>query len=55
MLEKIKLLEERLDRIKQLLLKLIEDESFTEEERARIAESDRIMKNKQIYKLIQVK
>lgn len=55
MLEKITLLEEKINRIEQLLLILIEDEYVTEEERARIAEADQIVKNKQYDKLIQVK
>ena len=40
MLEKITLIEEWLDRIEQVFLKLIEDEYVTEEERTRIAEAD---------------
>ena len=55
MLEKITLLEEKINRIEQLLLILIEDEYVTDEERARIAEADQIVKNKQFDKLIQVK
>ena len=54
MLEKITLLEEKINRIEQLLLILIEDEYVTEEERGRIAEADKIVKNKQFDKLIQV-
>lgn len=55
MLEKITLLEEKINRIEQLLLILIEDEYVTEEELGRIAEADQIVKNKQFDKLIQVK
>ena len=54
MLEKITLLEEKIDRIEQLLLKLIEDEYITEEERVRIAKADQIVKNRQYNKLIKV-
>jgi len=55
MFEKITQLEEKLDRIEQLLLTLLEDKYITEEERARIAEADQILKDKQYNKLIQVK
>lgn len=55
LLEKIASLEEKIDRIEKLLLKLIEDEYVTEEERVRIAEADKLVKNKQVDWLIQVK
>ena len=55
MLEKIALLEEKINRVEQLLLLLIEDEYTTEEERTRIAEADQLVKNKRFDKLVQVK
>jgi len=55
MFEKITQLEEKLDRIEQLLLTLLEDKYITEEEWARIAEADQMVKDKQYNKLIQVK
>lgn len=55
MLEKIASLEEKINRIEKLLLMLIEDEYVTEEERVRIAEANKLVKNKQFDKLIQVK
>lgn len=54
-LEKIGQLELKLSRIEELLLILVDDEFLSKEERARIAEADKIVKNKQFDKLIQVK
>ncbi|MCG3256897.1 MAG: hypothetical protein KAU62_12455 [Candidatus Heimdallarchaeota archaeon] len=52
--DKISFLEKKIDRIEELLLLLVEEEYLSDEEKERIVQSDRIIKQKDFEKLIKV-
>lgn len=52
--DKISFLEKKIDRIEELLLLLVEEEYLSDEEKQRIAEADKIVKNNQLEKLVKV-
>ncbi|MHA1346563.1 MAG: hypothetical protein ACTSVO_03575 [Candidatus Heimdallarchaeaceae archaeon] len=52
--DKIAFLEKKIDRIEELLLLLVEEEHLSGEEKERIVQADRIIKQKTFEKLIKV-
>ncbi|MGC9781318.1 MAG: hypothetical protein HZR80_18900 [Candidatus Heimdallarchaeota archaeon] len=54
-LDRISQLEEKINRIEQLLLLIMEEDYLIEEEQERIAQADKIIKEKAFDKLVLVK
>jgi len=52
--DKISFLEKKIDRIEELLLLLVEEEYLSDEEKERIVQSDRTIKQKNFKRLIKV-
>ncbi len=52
--DKISFLEKKIDRIEELLLLLVEEEYLSDEEKERIVQADRIIKQKDFERLIKV-
>ena len=52
--DKISFLEKKIDRIEELLLLLVDEEYLSEEEKERIVQADKIIKQKEFERLIKV-
>lgn len=52
--DKISFLEKKIDRIEELLLLLVEEEYLSDDEKERIVQADRIIKQKDFERLIKV-
>jgi hypothetical protein len=54
LIDKISFLKKKIDRIEELLLLLVEEEYLSEEEKERIGQADKIIKQKDFERLIKV-
>ena len=52
--DKISFLEKKIDRIEELLLLLVDEEYLSDEEKERISQADKIIKQKDFERLIKV-
>ena len=52
--DKISFLEKKIDRIEELLLLLVDEEYLSDEEKERIGQADKIIKQKDFERLIKV-